>query len=276
MTEADQLLRVAMQDRVATVTLNDPDRRNALSLGMVDALGRAFDELEADGAEVGAVVITGEGKAFCAGADLGALQDSGSRAGGSPDGGSRDGGSRDRLGRIYEGFLRISRSPLPTVAAVNGAAVGAGMNLALACDVILASEAARFDTRFLSIGLHPGGGHTWMLQRRVGQGRATAMIVFGQVLDGPSAVEAGLALEVVEAASLVDRARELAQGAADVPAPLSRRTKATLAQMAQVQDHGEAVELELNAQIWSMGQPFFAERLEALRRRISERRAQSG
>ncbi len=265
-----------MQDRVATVTLNDPDRRNALSLGMVDALGRAFDELEADGAEVGAVVITGEGKAFCAGADLGALQDSGSRAGGSPDGGSRDGGSRDRLGRIYEGFLRISRSPLPTVAAVNGAAVGAGMNLALACDVILASEAARFDTRFLSIGLHPGGGHTWMLQRRVGQGRATAMIVFGQVLDGPSAVEAGLALEVVEAASLVDRARELAQGAADVPAPLSRRTKATLAQMAQVQDHGEAVELELNAQIWSMGQPFFAERLEALRRRISERRAQSG
>ncbi|MGH9300704.1 MAG: enoyl-CoA hydratase-related protein [Acidimicrobiales bacterium] len=275
-----------MQDRVATVTLNDPDRRNALSLGMVDALGRAFDELEADGAEVGAVVITGEGKAFCAGADLGALQDSGSRAGGSPDGGSPDGGSpdggspdggsRDRLGRIYEGFLRISRSPLPTVAAVNGAAVGAGMNLALACDVILASEAARFDTRFLSIGLHPGGGHTWMLQRRVGQGRATAMIVFGQVLDGPSAVEAGLALEVVEAASLVDRARELAQGAADVPAPLSRRTKATLAQMAQVQDHGEAVELELNAQIWSMGQPFFAERLEALRRRISERRAQSG
>src|ERR1043166_866952 len=73
------------------------------------------------------------------------------------------------FGAIYEGFLRIARSPLPTLAAVNGAAVGAGMNLALGCDVRLASTRARFDTRFLQIGLHPGGGHTWMQVRTVGQ-----------------------------------------------------------------------------------------------------------
>ena len=85
---------------------------------------------------------------------------------------------------IYEGFLRIARSPLPTLAAVNGAAVGAGMNLALGCDVRMAAARARFDTRFLQIGLHPGGGHTWMQRRIVGPQAAMAAVVFGQVLDG--------------------------------------------------------------------------------------------
>src|SRR4029453_11341326 len=85
---------------------------------------------------------------------------------------------------IYEGFLRVGRSPLPTIAAVNGAAVGAGVNLALACDVILAGESARFDTRFIDLGLHPGGGHTWMLQRRIGSQAAAALVLFGRVLDG--------------------------------------------------------------------------------------------
>src|ERR671920_1584162 len=90
--------------------------------------------------------------AFCAGADLGNLAEA----------------TGDGLGRIYEGFLRIARSPLPTLAAVNGAAVGAGMNLALVCDVRLAARRAPFDTRFIDLGLHPGGGHTWMLRNAVG------------------------------------------------------------------------------------------------------------
>ena len=80
---------------------------------------------------------------------------------------------------IYEGFLRVLRSPLPTIAAVNGPAVGAGMNLALACDVRLAGASARFDTRFVKIGLHPGGGHVWMLERAVGPQAAAAMVLFG-------------------------------------------------------------------------------------------------
>ena len=94
---------------------------------------------------------------------------------------------------IYEGFLRVLRSSLPTVAAVNGPAVGAGLNLALACDVRLAGMSARFDTRFLRIGLHPGGGHAWMLDRAVGPQAAAAMVLFGEALDGARAAEVGLA-----------------------------------------------------------------------------------
>src|SRR5687768_370607 len=132
------LVRSHIEDGVATVTLTDPARRNALTLPMVHEVEALFDELEADPA-VGAVVVTGEAPAFCAGADLSHL--SSSAAGGAEAG----------LRAIYEGFLRISRSPLPTIAAVNGAAVGAGMNLALVCDVRLAAERARFDTRFLQL-----------------------------------------------------------------------------------------------------------------------------
>ena len=126
--------------RVAVLTLNDPERRNALSLDLNQELNSALDTLEED-SETGAVVLTGAGKAFCAGADLSQL------------GASR----REGLLNIYEGFLRVARSPLPTVAAVNGAAVGAGMNLALACDLRIAGASARFDTRFLDLGIHPGG-----------------------------------------------------------------------------------------------------------------------
>src|SRR3546814_21160759 len=98
-------------------------------------------------------LITGEPPAFCAGADLSHLSS------------SADGGAESGLRAIYEGFLRIGRSPLPTIAAVHGAAVGAGMNLAPLCDVRLASPKARFNTRFLQLGLHPGGGHTWLFPR---------------------------------------------------------------------------------------------------------------
>ncbi|HEX8581868.1 MAG TPA: enoyl-CoA hydratase-related protein, partial [Acidimicrobiales bacterium] len=143
-------VRTETGDGVAVVVLDDPGRRNALTQAMVDGIVTAFDRLEVDGG-IGAVIVTGAPPAFCAGADLGDLA----------------GGTRQGLLAIYEGFLRVARSPLATVAAVNGAAVGAGMNLALACDVRLAGRSARFDTRFLDLGLHPGGGHTWLLRRAV-------------------------------------------------------------------------------------------------------------
>jgi enoyl-CoA hydratase len=211
------------------------------------------------------VIVTGAPPAFCAGADLSHLA-----AAGQTD---RDTESaQPGLRSVYEGFLRVARSSLPTVAAVNGAAVGAGMNLALACDVRLAGRSARFDTRFLKLGLHPGGGHTWMLRRLAGTQTTAAMVLFGEVLGGAEAVEAGLAWRCVDDDALLERARALAARAAEVPRALVQRAKTTIAAMADVADHEEAVHVELTAQLWSLQQPEFAERLAAMRERISRPR----
>lgn len=235
------------------VTLDDPERRNALNLDLNLELVAAMDDLEHDDG-IGACVVTGAGRAFCAGADLTQL------------GASR----REGLLRIYEGFLRVADSPLPTVAAVNGAAVGAGMNLALACDVRLAGASARFDTRFLDLGIHPGGGHTWMFRNIAGQQAAMAAVLFGQVLDGAEAERVGLAWRCVDDAELLDTAVAFAARAADAPSELTRRVKRTIQDMAAITDHGEAIERELGDQVWSMDQPAFAEKLAAMQARISK------
>jgi enoyl-CoA hydratase len=221
---------------------------------MVAEIVSAFDSLEADGT-VGAVVVTGAPPAFCAGADLSHLGQAGQ--------GSEGGGLRS----VYEGFLRVQRSPLPTVAAVNGAAVGAGVNLALACDVRIAGRSARFDTRFLQLGLHPGGGHTWMMNRLLGPQGAAATVIFGDVLDGEAAEHKGLAWRCVADDSLVNEARAFAAKATSAPPALARRVKQTLRQMPTVQSPDEAVSVELEAQLWSMQQPDFAERLKARRKK---------
>jgi enoyl-CoA hydratase len=249
-----QVDSAADAEGVAVVTVSDPDRRNALTPPMIAELIAAFDRLEAD-PTVGAVVLTGAPPAFCAGADL-------SHLGSAPS----DGGLRG----IYEGFLRVGRSALPTIAAVNGAAVGAGVNLALCCDLRLAARRARFDTRFLQLGLHPGGGHTWMMRRAVGPHTTTATVLFGEVLDGAEAERTGLVWRCVEDDELVPTAVAIAARAAASPA-LARRVKATIAVMADVNSYDAAVDVELEAQLWSMAQPEFAERLAALRDRISSR-----
>lgn len=243
-----------VHDGVVVVYLNDPDRRNVLSADLVDELVATFTWLEAE-SDAGAVVITGAGSAFCAGADLSDL------------GEAREAGLR----HIYEGFLRVGRSPLPTIAAVNGPAVGAGMNLALVCDVRIAARSARFDTRFLQLGIHPGGGHTWMLQRSVGSQGAAAMVLFGDILDGAEAERVGLVWRCVPDDALLAAARQLAGRAASAPRELVRRTKATIAAVAPLDEHDAAVERELHTQLWSMDQPEFAALLSKMRRRIAGR-----
>lgn len=243
---------VDIVDGVATVTLNEPDKRNAISLDMVDGISATFDALEADDS-VGAIVVTGAPPAFCAGADLTHL------------GASREEGLR----HIYEAFLRLSRCPLPTLAAVNGAAVGAGLNMALSCDVRLAAEGARFDTRFLQLGIHPGGGYTWMLRRIAGVQATMAAGVFGDVLDGREAERVGLVWRCHPDDELLAAAQTMAAKAASAPRELAQRVKATIADMATIDDHAAAVERELTDQLWSMDQPAFAERLAAIQARIS-------
>lgn len=241
---------VERHDRVALVTLVDRERRNAMTALMVAEIVETFDSLESD-ADVGAVVITGEAPAFCSGADVAALGSLSEQ---------RDEGERRAIGSIYEGFLRVLRSPLPTVAAVNGPAVGAGLNLALACDVRLAGESARFDTRFLRIGLHPGGGHAWMLDRAVGPQAAAAMLLFGQRVDGARAAEIGLAWACHPDAELIERAIAFAAGGASVPRELSAMAVATLREAPWQPDFDAAVAVEITRQTWSLGQGWFRPR----------------
>jgi enoyl-CoA hydratase len=247
------LVRCEVADGVAVVTLDDPERRNALNLEMVDEIVATFDELEAD-ENVGAVVVTGAPPAFCAGADLSHLGSS----------------QREGLRSVYEGFLRVGRSPLPTLAAVNGAAVGAGMNLALVCDVRIAARRAKFDTRFLQLGLHPGGGHTWMFQRITGPQAVFATVVFGEVLNGEEAERVGLVWKCVDDDQLLDTAREMAGRAAAAPRELVIRTKASIRDMAGIDNHEAAVDRELEPQLWSVAQPAFRERLATLQAKIKK------
>ncbi len=246
------LVLTDIRDGVALLTLNNPDERNTMTSPMVDEIVAAVDAFEAD-ENVGAIVVTGAGSAFCA--DLGNLQSA----------------TRESLSKVYEGFLRIARSPLPTLAAVNGPAVGAGMNLALGCDVRIAAHRAKFDTRFLQIGLHPGGGHTWMQRRIVGQQNAMAAVVFSQVLDGREAERVGLAYRSVPDDELLTAAHDFARGAATAPRELAIMTKQTIRDMADISTHPAAVEREFEPQLWTVQQPWFEERIAALKAKISSR-----
>jgi enoyl-CoA hydratase len=245
-------LHVEQREHVQVLTLDDPGRRNALSPELVDEIVGVVDAADAD-ADVRALVVTGAPPAFCSGADVGNLAAlSGPHAAAaSPTG---DGNLRS----VYEGFLRVLRSPLPTVAAVNGPAVGAGFNLALACDVRLAGRSARFDSRFLRLGIHPGGGHLWLLERAVGPQTAAAMALFGERVDGERAVELGLAWRCVDDDRVVEDAVELAARAAEAPPEVTARVKASLREAPWQPDFDAAVTTELERQLWTFEQGYFS------------------
>jgi enoyl-CoA hydratase len=205
-------------------------------------------------AGVHAVIVTGAGSAFCAGADLSAL---GSAA-------------LDSLRDLYDGFLAVAECTLPTVAAVNGPAVGAGLNLALACDVRIAGPRATFDARFQKLGIHPGGGMTWMLQRAAGPEVARAALLFGMRFDAEAAVRHGIALLVADDPATA--AFELAAGPASAPRDVVLATKATMRRTispgsVDTEQHAFAVGAEVGPQAESLQSPEFAERLAAARRR---------
>lgn len=241
-------------DRVAVITVHDPDRRNALTFELSDQLAAAVAACEQD-EDVHAVVVTGTPPAFCAGADLTALGEA----------------REDGLRRIYAGFLAVANCALPTIAAVGGAAVGAGLNLALACDLRVAGPRARFDARFLQLGIHPGGGMTWMLQRLTGPQTATAMTLFGQVLDADTAVRTGLAWSRTEGGhdELLAAATDLARASAAAPRDLVLAIKRTMRATAVMDEHADAVTAELVPQVASIDTPEFAAKLAAMKAKIS-------
>lgn len=249
---SDELVASEVQDGLGIIRLADPEHRNAVSVQMSRQLATAVERLLE--ASVGALVITAEPPAFCAGGALADLLD-----------------RSVRLEDIYRGFLTVGEAEVPTVAAVNGPAVGAGMNLALACDVVITSPKGRFDPRFLDLAIHPGGGHLWRLLRRVGPQAAAAMVLCGEALDGEQAVAAGLAWCCVPEDQVEPVARALAGWAAARPRDLVVRTKASLRASQALADPEEAVALERAAQEWSMDQPAFSERVRAAQERIRRR-----
>lgn len=253
-----ELVELTVTGPTAVLSLNDPDRRNVLSTGMVRAIGAAVDTAEAN-EHVRCLVVTGAGRAFCAGAELSTLEQSAA-------------GDFDSVREVYDGFLRVLHSPLATIAAVNGAAVGAGFNLALACDVRIAASTAAFDTRFAALQLHPGGGHTWLLSRAVGHQQAMLACLFGQRWDAAQARDAGLVSSVTTPEDLVPAAVALGQALEGQDAAFTRRFTATLRSVAGPVDHAWALDLETEAQQWSVTQPAFVANVRALQAQIAARR----
>ena len=183
----------------------------------------------------GAVVVTGDGAAFCAGADLSHLSS------------SADGGAESGLRSIYEGFLRVGRSPLPTIAAVNGAAVGAGMNLALVCDVRLAGHRGPVRHPVPAARPAPGGGHTWMFRRIAGPQAVAATVLFGEVLDGAEAERVGLVWRCVPDDELLPTAQAMAERAAAAPHELVAQDQGHASPTwPTIADHDAAVDRELD------------------------------
>jgi enoyl-CoA hydratase len=209
-------LRLERRDAVATLTLDRPRALNALDEATLRELARAIRDVRRDAA-VRALVVTGAGeKAFSAGADISAMARMS----------AADGHAYSRLG--HEVFARLEALAIPVVAAVNGVALGGGLELALACDLIVASERARFGQPEINLGLIPGFGGTQRLVRRIGQTRAREVIYLGRPLSAEDALRVGLVNRVVAPERLADEAAGLAaELAAKPPVALAQAKRAT-------------------------------------------------
>lgn len=233
-----ELVGIERDGPVAVVTLNDPERRNPLSPPLrerlLDVLGHAFDD-EA----VRAVVLTGAGEVFCAGGDLASMAALDRESG------------RARLERSQQVTRTIVGAPKPVIAAVEGAAVGAGLSLAASCDVVVAAADARFTAAFGQVGLMPDLGALWAIPARAGVSTARRLLMLGDTLDGAQAVEAGLADRLAEPGDALaianDEARRLARASPLALAAIKR----VLAAHPQPLDDVLNAEAELQAELFA-------------------------
>lgn len=204
MTETPILLQ--RDGAVARLILNRPDKLNSLTLGMLGELSAALTDLDGD-ETVRAVILTGTGRGFCAGQDLTdheAVDD--------------DRAIRAVVERHYNPVIRQIRAlPQPVIAAVNGVAAGAGCSLALACDLAIATESARFSNAFVNIGLIPDCGGSYFLPRMVGQARALGLVLLGDAIDAKTAAEWGLIWKTVPDAAFAGEVEALARRLAGMP-----------------------------------------------------------
>lgn len=209
-------IELSVADRIATITVNRPDKLNALNAATIGELGDAVDEVR-QREDVGGAILTGAGRAFVAGADISEL------AAQSPM------QAKQRALRGQQIFRRFETSPKPVIAAVNGFALGGGCELAMACHVRIASEAAKFGQPEVKLGICPGYGGTQRLPRLVGVGRALQLLMTGEMIDAAEAYRIGLVNRVVPAADLLSAADAmLSQMLANGPLALSSCIEATV------------------------------------------------
>ena len=237
-----ETIQVEMRDSVGVITLNRPAALNALT----ETVGQEFLAAVPEVRELGAraIVVTGAGRAFCAGGDLRAMQIIAEREG------RVDAFFDEPLGLLNECISLIRRSPLPFIAAVNGAASGGGCNLALACDLVVAGESARFNQAFIKVGLSPDCGGTFILPRLVGWKRATELMMTGDIIPAQRALEIGMINAVFPDAELMTRALAMAENLAQGPTAAIGRIKELL-EASATNDYGGQLELERKAQIQS-------------------------
>jgi len=189
-------LTLDVVDRIATITVNRPDKLNALNDATIAELGQAVDQARDDDAVAG-IILTGAGRAFVAGADIAELSGQDTRS------------ARERALAGQRVFRRFETSPKPTIAAVNGFALGGGCELAMACHVRIAADVAKFGQPEVKLGIVPGYGGTQRLPRLVGKGRALQLLLTGEVIDAAEAHRIGLVNAVVPGTELLTAARRM-------------------------------------------------------------------
>lgn len=241
----EHLVRLERDGDVATLTFDDPDHRNAMTEAMGEAFVARITELCA-GPSPRAVILTGAGRAFSAGGDLGMIETRAAEGAARPGLAQRE--IRDTMRRFYTLFLSVRDLPCPSIAAINGHAIGAGLCVALACDLRIVAIEAKLGLNFTRLGLHPGMAATWTLPRLVGVERAAELLYTSRVLGGEEAAAIGMALRALPSDRVVAEARALAAEIA-ISAPLavegvkralSRSLDATLEDQLSFEAHEQA------------------------------------
>ncbi len=243
-------------DHLAVLTLVSSEKRNLLTPASAVEIASAVEGL-LDNPAVKALAVTGRAGAFCSGADLSALQQAAQ-------------GDGEELQQIYSAFTSVAHSPLLTIALVNGPALGAGMNLAMACDIRLASPDAWFESRFFNLAIHPGGGHTWLLPQLVGWQQAAAMIFSGERLSAQQALAQGFIKELVDEEVLLTRAKQLCAHLSTIPTALVRQTKTSMLQLRSCYRQDDAVAFEFRQQFQSLQTDAAQQHIAALLARIQK------
>jgi 2-(1,2-epoxy-1,2-dihydrophenyl)acetyl-CoA isomerase len=249
-----ETIQLEMRGAIGVLTLNRPDRLNALNVQVANDFKAAVSEAMERGARV--IVLTGAGRAFSAGGDLRAMQEIGQSDG------RVEAFFDEPLRLLNEAILLIRKTPVPFIAAVNGVASGGGCNLALACDLVIAAQSAKFNQAFIKIGLTPDCGGTFILPRLVGWKRAAELMFTGDLIGAQAAAEMGMINSVSADDELMNKVMGMAERLAQAPTAAIARIKMML-EASAVNDYGSQLDLERETQIESGKTKDFVEGVSA-------------